>query len=259
MLIGIIGHGYVGSAISESHTDDDLLIKDIKLKKSPPIEEFYGCHAIYLCLPSPQKSDGSCDSSILENVLASLKEMRYEKTIISKTTLPPSVYHKLGQENVNLVHCPEFLTAANHLRDYKNTKYFILGGDKRYCERAREIIKRGVKLKSDDFYYTDIKTAALFKYLMNSYLATKVSFMNEFYELARSHHIEWSNIKKFINLDDRIGDTHIDVPGTDGKYGWGGACFPKDLSAIINEAENQGLDFNLLKSVDKINRVHRLK
>jgi len=81
--------------------------------------------------------------------------------------------------------------------------------------------------------------------------------MNEFYKLAQVDGIDWNKIKEVASYDDRIGMTHMDVPGSDGNYGWGGACFPKDVSAIISEAKSCGLNLKLLENVVNINKEHR--
>jgi len=87
----------------------------------------------------------------------------------------------------------------------------------------------------------------------------KVTFMNDFYELAEIEEIEWEGVTKLIKKDDRIGNTHLSVPGNDGQYGWGGFCFPKDVAAICEEAIDLGLDFPLMQQVEMINKKHRRK
>jgi UDPglucose 6-dehydrogenase len=104
---------------------------------------------------------------------------------------------------------------------------------------------------------TDIKSASLFKYMMNSYLATKVTFMNEFKKLADSEEVDWHGIKELSRHDYRIGTTHMDVPGPDGERGWGGACFPKDIAAIQMEALDLNTELELLGRVEDINKKHR--
>jgi UDPglucose 6-dehydrogenase len=93
--------------------------------------------------------------------------------------------------------------------------------------------------------------------MMNSYLATKVTFMNDFKLLADAEGVVWNNLKSLAIMDDRIGYTHMDVPGPDSQYGWGGGCFPKDVAAIIEEAIDHDLDFELLQRVESINKTHR--
>lgn len=263
MRIGIIGFGYVGGAIAWAHRDQDIIIRDPKLKASADLDKFVDCDAVFVCVPSPcvdpTLENGKCDTSILEQTLKKLLFVLINKQIpiICKTTAPPSVYARLQKEYPNIVHCPEFLTAANNLTDYMNTEYFVLGGQYDWCVRAREVIHLGVSVTHDRFIITDIKTAALYKYMMNSYLATKVTFMNDFKLLADAEGIDWNDVKTLITYEDRIGKSHMDVPGPDGQFGWGGACFPKDIAAIIEESIELGLDFELMQRVESINKKHR--
>lgn len=262
MRIGIIGAGFVGSAVAHAHKDAEVLINDPKHPHSTPLTDFINCDAIFVCVPSPSTSDGHCDSSILENVLKDLLfvNIATQIPIISKVTAPPSIYQRLQEQYPNLVHAPEFLTAKNAMWDYKYGKLSVLGGDTEWCLKARDIVSLGqVEIRKEDIHITDIKTASLFKYLMNSYLAAKVTFMNDFYELAKSQNIDWGGVTSLIKKDERIGNTHLDVPGPDGQYGWGGFCFPKDVAAICEEALDHNVDFGLMQQVEMINKKHRRK
>jgi UDPglucose 6-dehydrogenase len=122
---------------------------------------------------------------------------------------------------------------------------------------ARKFIEPHLNISLFEYVITDIKTAAFYKYMMNSYLSAKVTFMNEFYKLAEVEGVDWNRVKEIAQFDTRIGRTHMDVPGPDGSYGWGGACFPKDMAAIINEAKSLGVDFKLLEQIQDINKEHR--
>lgn len=261
MKIGIIGYGYVGQAIAQAHSHNDIIIRDPKIPESADLHKFTNCDGIFVCVPSPSTEDGSCDTSILTEVLKELLFVIINKQIpiICKTTAPPSVYSELIKQYPNIVHCPEFLTAKDHIRDYQNSNFFILGGHESWGVKAREIIREGVPHVSEKFLLTDIKTAALYKYIMNCYLAMKVTFMNDFKELADAENIVWEDLTKLSLFDDRIGYTHMSVPGPGGQYGWGGACFPKDVSAIISEAIRLNQDFELMKRVEEINKRHRSK
>lgn len=258
MKIGIIGYGYVGSAIGWAHKHDQVLIHDPKFPDSVNKSEFLTCDAVYVCVPSPSTEDGHCDTSILESILKDLFliNLKNDVPIICKTTAPPSVYERLQTQYPSIVHCPEFLTARNHISDYYKTEVFILGGDVEFCEKARDIINQS-NVVHNNFLLTDIKSASLFKYMMNSYLATKVSFMNDFKKLADVHDIEWNQIKELARYDARIGTSHMDVPGPDGERGWGGACFPKDIAAIQMEALDLSIELELLGRVEDINKKHR--
>lgn len=259
MKIGIIGYGYVGQAIAWAHRNHNVVIRDPKLENSSTLDKFIGCDGIFICVPSPAKDDGHCDSSILEQTLEELLFVNIfnQIPIICKTTATPSIYTKLLSQYPNVVHCPEFLTSAENISDYQNAAYFVLGGNRDWCERAKKIIREGVLLVDEKFLITDIKSAALYKYMMNSYLATKVTFMNEFKLLADSQGVDFKKLTNLSIWDDRIGYTHMQVPGTDGKYGWGGFCFPKDIAAIIMEAIDHDLDFELMQRIEAINKKHR--
>jgi nucleotide sugar dehydrogenase len=259
MKIGIIGLGYVGSAIAWAHRDQNVIVRDPKLKDSAELTEFLDCDGIFVCVPSPSSTDGHCDTRILESVLKELLFVLINNPIpiICKTTAPPSVYEQLQQQYPNVVYCPEFLTAANNIVDYQNAEYIVLGGEKNWCIEAREIIKHGVSKIDDLFIITDIKTASLYKYMMNCYLATKVTFMNDFANFAEHLGVDWGSIRAIAAMDVRIGHTHMEVPGPDGQKGWGGMCFPKDIAAIQMEALDLGTELELLGCVEDINKKHR--
>lgn len=262
MRIGIIGCGFVGSAIAHAHHYDDVIINDPKHPDSVNLDRFIDRDAIFICVPSPPLSNGSCDISILETVLKNLLFVNIAKSIplISKVTAPPSAYKKLQEQHPNLVHAPEFLTAKHAIFDYKYGKLCVLGGHENWTKRAADIVLNGMtEIRGTDIIHTDIATASLYKYMANSFLAMKVTFMNDFKELADKLEIEWKGIKNIASKDLRLGNTHLDVPGPDGQYGWGGFCFPKDVSAICEEAILQQIDFELMQRVESINNKHRRK
>lgn len=259
MKIGIIGYGYVGQSIALTYQFYDKVIRDPKLENSADLSEFFDCDAIFVCVPSPSNDDGRCDSNILENTLKELFLINLKKPIpvICKTTATPSIYRSLKEKYPNIVHSPEFLTERNAAADYANAEFCVLGGAQYWCEKAREILQLGRPLTHDKHIIVSIEAAAFFKYLMNSYLATKITFMNDFKILADQFNLDWAEIVNLIKLDNRVGKTHLSVPGHDGKYGWGGSCFPKDVSAIIMEAIDLGLDFDLMQRVETLNNQHR--
>jgi len=262
MKIGIIGTGFVGSAIVHAHRHDDVVINDLKNPESVGLEKFTDREAIYICVPSPSTEDGHCDTSILEEVLKNLLFVNISSQIplISKVTAPPSAYQRLQKQYPNLVHSPEFLTAKNAMWDYKYGKLCVIGGNQTWCSLATRAILRGmVDVRATDVIYTDIATASLYKYMINSYLAMKVTFMNDFKELANNLEVNWTSIQQIAKKDIRIGDTHMDVPGADGQYGWGGFCFPKDIAAICEEALDHKTEFELMQRVESINAKHRRK
>jgi UDPglucose 6-dehydrogenase len=258
MRIGIVGFGFVGQAISWAHRNDQLVICDPKLEDSVELTKFLNCDAIFVCVPSPSTADGHCDTSILEQVLKELQVVTNNQIpIICKTTAPPTVYNRLQIIYPNIVHCPEFLTAANATEDYCNQDYCIIGGDYYWGVKARIVISHGRPMDLEKFIIVSIKTAALYKYMMNCYLATKVTFMNDFKKIADVTEVKWADLTYLASYDHRIGQTHMSVPGPDGKYGWGGACFPKDVAAIIKEATDLNVDCSTISMIEMINKIHR--
>lgn len=256
--IGIIGLGFVGSAIKAAYDNIgvDIVIKDPAKGHTALYTDLIACDAIFICVPSPSLSDGSCNTSILESSLFEI--IGYKGVIISKVTAPPKVYERLQILYPNLVHVPEFLTANNAIGDYLNSKFAIIGGSiKAYMNEAHRIIKIGLP-SFELAYFCTIGEASLSKYVINSFLATKVVFMNEMAKLAEAGGQDWNTIRNLIALDKRIGNSHTQVPGPDGQLGFGGACFPKDTQAIINFANELEIDLNVLKSAVKKNTIIRL-
>jgi UDPglucose 6-dehydrogenase len=156
----------------------------------------------------------------------------------------------------NIVHAPEFLTAANATQDYETSNWVLVGGHQRWVDNSIEVIKSST-IEATHYHKTDITTASLFKYIANSFLATKVTFMNDIYHLAKKLNVNWQEIKTIASNDPRLGNSHWDVPGPDGRFGYGGACFPKDVAAICEHALDLKTSLELLEHVKEINEEHR--
>lgn len=256
--IGIIGLGFVGSAVRFSYNDKpvELVLIDPAKGYNVPYSDLLDCSAVFVCVPSPQGDDGSCDTSILENVLAELRNVCYNNLIISKVTAPPDYYEKLQSEFTNLVHAPEFLTAVNATQDYINGQFLIVGGLTEQATEASKIITIG-QTKVNDIKLCSIGEASLSKYVINCFLSTKVIFMNEIFEITKKFGFDYSNIVNNISMDVRIGKSHNQVPGPDGQYGFGGYCFPKDTSALLSFAKQHDVELNVLKAVVEKNKLIR--
>ena len=258
--VGIIGLGFVGNAVLESYklgfVDVKAVDPDPKKNTRYTYKDLLSCDAIFVCVPSPMKEDGSCDTSILEQVLSHYKD--YQGVIISKVTAIPSVYRRLNQVYPNLVHAPEFLTASNAVRDYASATFAVIGGRvPAYTREAERIIRLGQQ-NLKEVHLCSIEEAALAKYVINSFLATKVIFMNEIKNLADKQGIDYTNVADIVRLDNRIGSTHLQVPGPDEQLGYGGACFPKDVSALLKYAESLDVNLNVIDIAAKKNILLRL-
>lgn len=256
--IGIVGLGFVGNAIAESMdaSADLVLVDKDPSRGSHTFKDLAKCEGVFVCVPTPMSDDGKCDASILEYVLHQLRD--YKGVIISKCTAPPSVYQTLNNQCPNLVHAPEFLTAANAVRDYINGKFAIIGGSVGAYQRDAERIIRIGQTNLSEVQHCTIQEAALSKYAINSFLSTKVTFMNELYSLAIKTGQDYDKIANMITMDSRIGNSHMRVPGPDGEFGFGGMCFPKDTSALLKYAGQQGVQLNVLDAAVKKNLILRL-
>ncbi len=262
--VAVIGLGFVGGTIYKSFVEDQAVYVDtvgIDPVKgfNATIKDIADFDAVFVCVPSPQGPDGRADTSILEAVLKDLDSVDFKGVIISKVTAPPDVYSKLQESYYNLVHAPEFLTAANAFDDYIRGRFAIIGGKVSAFRNEAERIIRLSQTGLNSVVHCSIGEAALAKYTINSFLATKVVFMNEMEKLATSSGMDWQKVVSAIRQDNRIGASHMQVPGPDGQYGFGGMCFPKDTNALLKYAESQGSNLSVLDSAVKKNLVIRLK
>lgn len=259
--IGIVGVGYVGGAIKIAAEENnvDVVCVDPAKGYNKTIDDLKDTEGVFVCVPSPQGDDGSCDTSILENVLQQLDNIYYTGVIISKCTAPPDVYERLNYLYPNLVHAPEFLTAANAVKDYMDGRFAIIGGNVlAYRREAERLIRLTQRHLGDNVRHCSIGEASLAKYTINSFLATKVTFMNELYNVAEALNLNYNTVAEMVKMDNRIGSSHLQVPGPDGSFGFGGACFPKDTSALLKIAEQKNVDMNVLDAAVKKNTLLRL-
>ena len=178
-----------------------------------------------------------------------------EKTIfLVRSTVVPGTTRKLKEKynTLRLVFNPEFLTERSANFDFINQTRFILGGDEEDTSKVSNLFKWRFG-KSISVIETDYESAEMVKYMTNTFLATKVSFLNDMKILCEKVGGEWEDVLEGFIRDGRVGHTHLNVPGHDGKFGFGGSCFPKDIQALINFAEKNNLDLNVVKGAWKTN------
>lgn len=258
MKIGIIGNGYVGSAVAASYAPSDVLINDPAYSDiSTSISVLKeSCDSIFVCVPTPQSDNGACNTGILESVLSELAG--FAGLVICKSTASPLVYQRLEDTvGLRLVHIPEFLTQANAHEDYLYPAKIVVG-----CrpELVNDVILTIMYSQIDfdgSIEYCSIAEAAMFKYLANTFLAMKVTVNNEYYDLCDKIGISWDNVAKIAMTDSRLGDTHWRVPGPDGSRGFGGACFPKDVNALYKISQDVNTDMSMLRSTIVKNALYR--
>jgi len=257
MKIAIIGHGFVGKAVDYGFPSDMCEKFIVDPKGGMQIEDIVD-EAIdfsFVCVPTPMGHKGSIDSSIIENVVNFLKK-NVSGTIIIKSTVTPDIIDKIfsGEYKERLVYNPEFLTEKSANEDFVNPTMHVFGGSPQVTNKVEELYKFYSLCKPCPTYHMSAVDASFVKYGINSFLATKVLWFNQFYDVVTSQHGNFGKIVSAITGDPRVGRSHTTVPGFDGKRGFGGACFPKDTSALLNYA---GESMTVLAEVIKANNNYR--
>ena len=260
MKLGIIGKGFVGSAVANGFDKDcEQIIVDPKYTDNT-IEDVLECKITFLCVPTPVSEDGSCDVSIAKDVLTELDRHQYKGVVVIKSTIIPDYLHKFKKTyDLKMVNNPEFLTEANADEDFKNPPFQVFGGKWKDCEVVEKAYLRHSSVKIVPTFKVDLTTASLLKYTINSWLATKVTFFNELkilHELGTSM-VSWEQFTDMLSRDERVGKTHLQVPGPDGKYGFGGHCFPKDTEALLYYADQKNIKMSVLRKAVQTNKKLR--
>ena len=256
--IGIIGKGFVGSAVefgfsAQTGCDAEVRIYDKdKTKSTHSLEEtINNSEVIFVSVPTPSNPDGKMHLGILEAALADINNVyRNDAIILIRSTVTPGTTQKLQMKfpKLPLVFNPEFLTERSAKFDFINQSRIILGGDPKDTSKVAELYKWRFG-ESVPCIETNFQTAEMIKYMNNCFFATKVSFMNEMKLIADKCGVDWDMAVEGFVRDGRIGHTHLNVPGPDGKFGFGGSCFPKDVQAMIVFAEENGIHPNTLVGV----------
>lgn len=224
------------------------------------------CDLVFLCLPTPLNHDGSCYTKILEDTIARCSNP-YK---IIRSTIPVGFAAKHG-----CYFMPEFLTEANWENDFRSTKEWIIGlpmksqmmvahgsspneeNDKLIAQNLSEIqhnefktritklIKRSYKnsaIDSRSIVFCDTNEAEMLKLMKNCFLSAKVGLMNEFYDFCNSTGTDYNTVTSLAKQDARMGTSHFQVPGPDGRRGFGGTCFPKDTHSLYCQMNARGLE-----------------
>ena len=260
MNIGIVGLGYVGTAIKsgfEKHYKVETYDKYEVDKSTCELFDLVAeCKVIFVCVPTPMNKDGSCHTDIVEDVVKEINKWSYaywgnkniKPTVVIKSTVQPGTTERLDKKykSVDVIFNPEFLTEANFLEDFKNQTRIILGGTRKGTNILRQVYSK--VFPHATIVKTGSKTAEMVKYFINSFLGTKVSFANEMKIISDKIGIDYDKVVEYATYDERLGKSHWAVPGPDGDFGFGGHCLPKDISAIVNEFGS-----DLLKSVLDVN------
>lgn len=252
--IGIIGNGFVGSAIASGfslHSNVRIYDKNEKLTINSFEETVNESDFVFICVPTPMDLDtGRIDLKIITSVLEHASRIinRHDTIFIIKSTVIPGTIEKFIKDfkNLKLVFSPEFLTERSAKLDFINSSRIILGGNIEDVQKTEEFFRD--RFPHTPILKTDVSTAQFIKYMNNCFFATKISFMNEMKQCADITGVNWKDTVCGFLLDGRIANSHIDVPGHDGDFGFGGKCFPKDINAFINYFSDNGIDAKIMKA-----------
>ncbi len=257
LKIGIVGYGFVGQAIKDGFNKSTTFFI-VDPKKNTTIEDLvpFDPDVVFVCVPTPMNEDGSQNSSILMKVFKEIDE-KLSKTglLVLKSTVTPDNLKNIRNTFPKLIYNPEFLRENFAKKDFINSNMVILGGPQKEAKKLKRFYVKHSACKTKEYIITDLITASFIKYTLNTFLATKVVFFNQLFSLYKKSLCEedWSNFIKYLSIDERIGTSHMQVPGPDGRYGYGGACFPKDMSAFYNFSKTIGDEFTLLSIAMNIN------
>lgn len=249
--IGIIGVGYVGGVLKFWFEKQkyQLFLYD-KYKKIGSVQEVNKADIVFICVPTPYlKNKGYDDSAVRE----SLGNLKAGKIVVIKSTILPGSTERYQEEffKLKILFNPEFLTERNALKDFFNPDRQIVGYTKKSKKFARKILN--ILPPAPHQKIIPASEAEMVKFMANSFLALKVVFANEFYNLCRRLNIDYEKVKEGVGEDKRIGPSHLDI-FRDNYRGYGGSCLPKDIKTILDFARTKKSKLELLEKARLINK-----
>ncbi|MDR1734722.1 MAG: hypothetical protein LBR73_07590 [Oscillospiraceae bacterium] len=252
--IAVIGHkGYVGRAFAEFAAKRyELVCYDIAEGVDYPKVEIDACALAAVCVPTPPAADGSCDTFIVEDAISKIDC----PLILIKSTVAPGTTERLRRETgKRIVFSPEYIGESKYYNPvYKNmseTNFLICGGEAADVTEVFTLLEP-IAGPYSTYHACTSTEAEIIKYMVNSFLATKVAFVNEFYDIAQAYGADWHRVREGWLLDERIGRSFSAVFAED--RGFGGKCLPKDTQAIVKAAADAGYESSIVKAVVAYNR-----
>lgn len=259
--LGIIGYGIVGSAVEYGFQNENIFIYD-KYKDLLSLEEVAKkADFIFICVPTPMTADYSgIDLSIVEDNVDTLAKLikGSDKVIVLKSTIVPGTTVRFEQKypEVNFAFNPEFLTEANYLEDFVKADRHIIGASD-YDVSTRLMALYKSHFPNTPIYQTSPTAAEMAKYMANCYLAAKVMFANEMFEICQKLGVYYPDVKNLVVTDHRIYNSHLDITP---ERGFGGKCFPKDMSALRGEAKKLGVKTEMMDTIwEKNLKIRRIR
>jgi len=261
--IGIIGSGFVGNAVRYGFSPNVGVDAKIRVYDKNPSKSLHTLEEvviesdiIFLSVPTPSNRDGTINVDIVDEALNDMNvyAASVDNIILLRSTVVPGTTRKLQEKysNLRIVFNPEFLTERSANFDFINQTRFILGGNLDDIKEVSELFRRRFG-NTVSIIETNYETAELIKYMTNTFFATKISFLNDMKLLSDECGAIWEHALEGFIRDGRVGHSHLNVPGHDGKLGFGGSCFPKDIQALIKYGDEIGVDMGVLKAAWKTN------
>lgn len=225
--IGFIGFGFVGQAVYSALKESGrAFIYDKNNPKFSDKASVVDCEYIFVCVPTPTDKNGNQDLSAFKETMEWLSEEEYQGVVIIKSTVMPEAILE-WESMLNLVANPEFLTQNFAAHDFEYQNLVLLGGNAADCCDVREMYAEEFHLPNAEYHLTSIEEAMMFKYIHNAYHAYNVLFWNYVQEVhgnARKHANLYQMLYNRIPIMSQVA--------ADGRLGYGGACFPKDMKAL---------------------------
>ena len=237
-------------------------IKEERLKFSTDlVEAIVDAQIIFLALPTPPGADGSADLKYVLGVADHLgKILKDYKVIVNKSTVPVGTADKVKaaiaknyQGEFDVVSNPEFLREGVAVDDFMKPDRVVVGTKSDRAKKLMSELYAPFVRQGNPVIFMDERSSELTKYAANSFLATKISFMNEIAQLCERMGADVDMVRRGIGSDDRIGKRFL-FPG----IGYGGSCFPKDVQALIMSSDEVNYEFEILKAVEKVNAIQKL-
>jgi UDPglucose 6-dehydrogenase len=258
MYIGIIGNGFCGNATGLFKCKEiKTILYDIAPQRCMPLNtqfiDLIECDIIFICINTPLNNKNEYNLTSIDKIIKDLNDLNFYNIVIRSTVTPEYCYSK------QVTFFPEFLTENNWKIDFYNCSTWVIGLHNNNNNDIKNLMTLLIHIAYDNnciknkkIIFTTNTTAELCKIVRNSYLATKVSFFNEIYNICKLKNIDYNNeLHDIILCDKRIGDSHTLVPNNN-KFGFGGSCFPKDIIALAEYSKKIGNSSIILESV--INR-----
>jgi len=261
--IGIIGSGFVGNAVRYGFSPNVGVDAKIRVYDKNPSKSLHTLEEvviesdiIFLSVPTPSNKDGTINVDIVDEALNDMNvyAASVDNIILLRSTVVPGTTRKLQEKysNLRIVFNPEFLTERSANFDFINQTRFILGGNLDDIKEVSELFRQRFG-NTVSIIETNYETAELIKYMTNTFFATKISFLNDMKLLSDECGAIWEHALEGFIRDGRVGHSHLNVPGHDGKFGFGGSCFPKDIQALIKYGDEIGVDMGVLKAAWETN------